>query len=187
MDWPTYQHDLARVLSQVSQADVESFASWIDYAYLTDRTVFVCGNGGSAANASHFAQDLAKGTGAYRSRTPLRAISLCDSVGAITAWANDSEYADVFTGQLQSLARPGDELIAISGSGNSDNVLRAVLWGNDEGLHTVAVTGFDGGKLKRLAQFTLHVPCENMGMVEAAHAAIFHHAVDRLREMWSRE
>ena len=185
-DWPAYQDELSRVLSQVSQADVDSFISFIDYAHFYHRTVFVCGNGGSAANASHFAQDLAKGTvspGGVR----LRALSLCDNAAWLTALANDIDYSAVFVEQLVQLAGAWDVLVAISGSGNSPNVVRAVAWGNAHQLKTVAVTGFDGGRLKEIADFTLHVPCHDMGMVEAAHAALFHHTVSRLRRMWAAQ
>ena len=148
-----------------------------------ERTIFLIGNGGSAANASHFAQDLAKGTapGLEASRR-LRVLSLADNVGFLTALANDVGYERVFEQQLRTLARPGDLLIAISGSGNSPNVLRAVAWAREAGLETLGVTGFDGGKLRGMVDHGVHVPCDDMGICETLHAAVFHCAMSGLRE-----
>ena len=152
-------------------------------AFDRDRTVFLIGNGGSAANASHFAQDLAKGTApGLESKRRLRALSLADNVGFLSALANDVGYERVFEQQLRTLARPGDLLVAISGSGNSPNILRAVEWAREQGLETLGVTGFDGGKLRGMVDHALHVPCDDMGMCETLHAAVFHCAMTGLRE-----
>ncbi len=152
-------------------------------AFERERSVFLIGNGGSAANASHFAQDLAKGTApGLEAPRRLRAISLADNVGFLTALANDVGYERVFEQQLRTFAQPGDLLIAISGSGNSPNILRAVEWAREAGVETLGVTGFDGGKLRSLADHALHVPCDDMGMCETLHAAVFHFAMSQLRE-----
>lgn len=152
-------------------------------AFDAERTVFLIGNGGSAANASHFAQDLAKGTApGLEAPRRLRALSLADNVGFLTALANDVGYERVFEQQLRTLARPGDLLIAISGSGNSPNVLRAVEWAREAGLLTLGVTGFDGGKLRGMVDHAVHVPCDDMGICETLHAAVFHCAMSGLRE-----
>ena len=152
-------------------------------AFEADSTVFLAGNGGSAAAASHFGQDLAKGTlSDLRMRRRFRVISLADNVGFITALANDEGYASVFEQQLRNLGRPGDLLVAISGSGNSENVLRAVDYARSIGMRTLGVTGYDGGKLRRIADVSVHVPVWDMGMAEALHGVIFHFAMSQLRE-----
>ncbi len=151
-------------------------------AFQEGRTIFLAGNGGSAANASHFGQDLAKGTLAdMRAERRFRVIPLTDNVGFITALANDEGYESVFEQQLRNLARPGDLLVAISGSGNSPNILRAVEYAKSIGMTTVGVTGFDGGKLRRMADERVHVPVDDMGMCEALHGVVFHLAMAQLR------
>lgn len=149
-------------------------------------TIFVCGNGGSATTASHFAQDLAKSTlldpdDADR----LRVVALAD-VSVVTAWANDHGFETVFEQPLRALARPGDLLVALSGSGNSVNVLNAVRWANAHGVETFAATGFDGGTLRRLAGDAVHVDVPDMEIAENAHLAIAHVVVCATRE-WKRE
>jgi D-sedoheptulose 7-phosphate isomerase len=109
-----------------------------------------------------------------------RVLSLTDNTPYILAWANDEGYDRVFVEQLKNLASPGDVLVAISGSGNSKNVLAAVEWANGHGLKTVGCTGFSGGKLKTLAHKNLHVPLDDMGIVETLHLAAFHWVVDDL-------
>lgn len=146
-------------------------ALWATYA--RDGTIIVCGNGGSAATASHFACDLAKWTISPGARR-LRALALTDNVPLITAWGNDTAYERVFVEQLMTLYRPGDTLVAISGSGNSPNVLRAVEWANGQGAATVGITGFGGGKLAGLAQVSLVAPSSFMPEVEDVHSAICH-------------
>ncbi len=148
-----------------------------------DHTVFLIGNGGSAANASHFAQDLAKGTlSSMDAKRRFRAVALTDNIGFITALANDEGYDSIFEQQLRNLARSGDILVAISGSGNSPNVIRGVEFAKSIGMTVIGVTGFDGGKLKSLADVSVHIPVDDMGMTEALHAVVFHLAMSRLRE-----
>jgi D-sedoheptulose 7-phosphate isomerase len=155
-------------------------------AFQAGSTIFLAGNGGSAANASHFGQDLAKGTLAdMRQERRFRVVPLTDNVGFITALANDEGYESVFEQQLRNLARPGDLLIAISGSGNSANVLRAVEYAKSIGMTTIGVTGFDGGRLRRLADEGVHVPVDDMGMCEALHVVVFHLAMAQLRSRLS--
>ena len=151
-------------------------------AFLDERTIFLAGNGGSAAAASHFGQDLAKGTlASMDARKRFRVIPLTDNIGFITALANDEGYETIFEQQLCNLARPGDVLIGISGSGNSANVLRAVEYARSIDMQTIGVTGFDGGKLIGMVDLSVHVPIEDMGMCEALHGVIFHAAMSRLR------
>ncbi|HEY3284905.1 MAG TPA: SIS domain-containing protein [Armatimonadota bacterium] len=137
------------------------------------RQVFTLGNGGSAMTASHIVCDFQKSL-CGPDGLGLRAMALTDSLSLITAWANDADYTQVFARQVKVLAKPGDLLLAISGSGNSPNVLRAVEQANEMGLVTLGLTGFDGGKLKDLAQTALVVPSHNMQVVEDAHMVVCH-------------
>ncbi|OPZ29666.1 MAG: Phosphoheptose isomerase 1 [Lentisphaerae bacterium ADurb.BinA184] len=176
---------LDRVLDAARRTDAGAFAQLVDWlveAYTAGRTVFIVGNGGSAANASHLCEDLGKGTLTdFAAQRRLRVISLTDNVPYILAWANDLSFEDVFAQQLRSLAAPGDLLLAISGSGNSPNVLRAVEYARTVGVRTFAATGFDGGRLRGLADGVLHVPVNDMGVAEAVHGIYFHLLVDVLR------
>jgi D-sedoheptulose 7-phosphate isomerase len=156
-------------------------------AFEEERTIFLIGNGGSAAAASHFGQDLAKGTlTSMQAKQRFRVVPLTDNIGFITALANDEGYEAIFEQQLRNLARRGDLLIAISGSGNSPNVLRAVEYARSIGMKSIGVTGFDGGKLRALADESVHVPIEDMGMTEALHGVVFHLAMAQLRTKLAR-
>jgi D-sedoheptulose 7-phosphate isomerase len=176
---------VGRELLLVNPAEVKNLADAIYHCYEQGHTVFLCGNGGSGSNASHFCEDLGKGTLRREhfdndSKKRLRVLSLTDNTPYILAWGNDEGFDRVFVEQLKNLATPGDLLIAISGSGNSPNVLRAVEWANRNGLKTFGCTGFSGGKLRTLAQQGVHVPLEDMGIVESIHLTAFHWVVDDL-------
>lgn len=137
------------------------------------RRVYVCGNGGSASTASHMASDLNKG--ATRKDSPrFRAIALTDNIASMTAHANDSSYEDIFVEQLKNHLEKGDVVVAISGSGNSTNVLKAVEYANALGATTIGLSGFDGGKLSRIAKVSYVVPNECMQQVEDIHLLIEH-------------
>ena len=138
-----------------------------------DAQVFVVGNGGSAATASHFAVDLGKGASLDAERR-FRVLSLTDNVPWITALGNDLSYEDVFVEQLKNFARRGDLLLAISGSGNSENVLRAVRYANSIGCRTIGLAGFAGGKLREQAQECLVVSSDHMGRIEDGHFVVQH-------------
>ncbi len=172
-------------LSRIDAGQVRSLADAIHDCYRNGHFVFICGNGGSGSNASHFCEDLGKGTLRREDfdndrKKRLRVLSLTDNTPYILAWGNDEGFDRVFVEQLKNLASPGDLLVAISGSGNSPNVLRAVEWGNNHGLTTFGCTGFGGGKLKSLAQHNLHVDLDDMGIVESIHLTVFHWIVDNL-------
>jgi D-sedoheptulose 7-phosphate isomerase len=169
----TYLAQLARTLEAIPRRALEDVAQALWQTYERDGTIIVCGNGGSAATASHFACDLAKWT-INTSRRRLRALALTDNVPLMTAWSNDRSYEAVFLEQLITHYRPGDLLFAISGSGNSPNVLQAVQWANQSGAPTVGLSGFDGGQLARLVRCSLHVDNRVMPQVEDAHSAICH-------------
>ncbi|MBI1830986.1 MAG: SIS domain-containing protein [Planctomycetes bacterium] len=172
-------------LAKIDPVQVQALADALYRCYQSRNLVFVIGNGGSGSNASHFCEDLGKCTLRREDfdndkKKRLRILSLTDNTPYILAWANDEGFDRVFSEQLKNLATPGDLLIAISGSGNSPNILKAVDWANKNGLTTFGCTGFSGGKLKGLAQQGLHVPLDDMGVVESIHLTAFHWVVDNL-------
>ena len=137
------------------------------------RTVFIIGNGGSASTATHMATDLCKGT-AINGQPGVRAVSLVDNVALLTAWSNDADYEQSFSGPLQAYLAPDDVLIAISASGRSRNVLEAARVANRMGAVTIGLTGFGGGGLAQLTQVSLVVDADDYGLVEDVHLAINH-------------
>ena len=188
MDFRTYRDKFKEILDSIDPQEVGELLDLLARAREEGRWVFIVGNGGSAANASHACEDLIKGTlSDFENQKRLKIMSLTDNTPAILAWANDEGYDRVFVEQLKTFASPGDLLIAISGSGNSPNVLAAVEWAEEKGLTTVGFTGFDGGKLKRLARHTVHVPIRDMGAAEAAHDVVFHYLVAALHERFASE
>lgn len=177
-----YLDRLTAALKSVRSDELNTFLGLMEFAFLQRSTVFVFGNGGSGATASHFCEDLGKGTlESPAAATRFKVLSLTDNTPYILAWANDHGYETIFEQQLRNFAEPGDVAIGISGSGNSPNVLRAIDFANRSGLITVGVTGFDGGKLAALAQYKLHVPCTDMGIVESVHVSLFHYVVTYLK------
>jgi len=142
-------------------------------AYDKQRQIFVFGNGGSGSTASHLACDINKGVSLGLAKR-FKLICLNDNVPTILAYANDVSYEDVFVEQLKNLLNPGDLVIGISGSGNSRNVIKAIRYGNEHGAESVALTGFDGGKLAQLADISLIAPADDMQMVEDIHLIVCH-------------
>jgi D-sedoheptulose 7-phosphate isomerase len=179
---------LARVAQEIGRIDpgqVKALADAMYDCYQNDRFIFLIGNGGSGSNASHFSEDVGKGTLRREDydndrKRRFRIVSLTDHTPYILAWGNDEGFERVFIEQLKNLASPGDLLVAISGSGNSPNILRAVEWANAHGVRTFGCTGFSGGRLRTLAQENLHVPLDDMGIVESIHLTAFHWVVDDL-------
>lgn len=174
-----YLKRVAEVFETLDHRQIEGMADDIYRAYEDGKFVFICGNGGSGSNASHFCEDLGKSTLDRKDFTNdamkrLKVLSLTDNTPYILAWGNDEGFERVFVEQLKNFASPGDVLIAISGSGNSPNILNAVEWANKKGLTTWGVTGYDGGKLKSLGQKNFHVPLDDMGIVECLHLTAFH-------------
>src|SRR5215216_5505653 len=168
-----YLLQVAQTLIHLPRDPLEQIAQALWETYERDGTILICGNGGSAASATHFACDLAKLTISADCRR-VRALALTDNIALMTAWSNDQAYADVFVEQLIGVYRPGDLLFTISGSGNSPNVLRAVEWANECGAPTIGLTGFDGGMLARLARYSLRMDNHVMPQVEDVHMAICH-------------
>ncbi len=188
LDVGDYIERLRSELTRVDPDQVRQFAELIHGAWKDGRFVFLFGNGGSATTCSHFAEDLGKNCvreeavdcRSNETFRRLKVLSLTDNVGWITALANDFSYDQIFVQQLMHYAGPGDLAVAISGSGNSPNVLAAVDWANRHGLTTFGLTGYDGGELKKMQQAGLHVALDDMAMVESIHMAVGHWVVDDL-------
>jgi D-sedoheptulose 7-phosphate isomerase len=185
MNARSFLERVGQELLRIDVSEIEALADAIHRCYQSQRFVFLCGNGGSGSNASHFCEDLGKGTLRREDfeddgKRRLRVLSLTDNTPYILAWGNDEGFDRIFVEQLKNLASHGDLLIAISGSGNSPNVLRAVDWANRHGLETFGCTGFGGGKLRGMAKHSFHVPLDDMGIVESIHLTAFHWIVDNL-------
>lgn len=183
MNFSEYKSYTQKALESVDEAEVTAFIDTLFDAYERGVMVFVIGNGGSAANASHLAQDLAKGTCASMDQERrLRALSLTDNLAFFSALGNDEGYDQVFVQQLRTFCNPGDLLVAISGSGNSPNILRAVEYASNHGLKTIGVTGFSGGKLYDMVHQRVHVPLDDMCTAESVHSVVFHYVILELQK-----
>jgi D-sedoheptulose 7-phosphate isomerase len=174
-----YLQRLEAELRKIDLAEMQRWADLIYRAWENERFVFIFGNGGSGTTASHMAEDLGKSTLKSEdlkdeSKKRLKVLSLTDNAGWIMAVGNDVAYDQIFVQQLMNYGGKGDLVIAISGSGNSPNVLNAVDWANRHGLTTFGLTGYGGGRLKAMQQDGLHVPLDDMGMVESIHLCLFH-------------
>lgn len=162
-----YFIELQTTLEKVKVSDIEKVAQVILTAFKQDRTIFIFGNGGSAATASHMACDLLKKTG-------LKVISLTDNVASITALSNDYSYKEIFVRQLKSLLKPRDLVIGISASGNSPNIIAAFQYAKKQGAITVGFLGFQGGKAKKLVDYDITIPSNNYGVIEDLHSSLNH-------------
>ncbi len=181
-----YLDRVCREIQNLDVAQMEAVSQLIEDAYHAGRFVFIIGNGGSGANASHLSEDLAKCTlRDFENQKRLKVLSLTDNTAGIMAWGNDEGYDRIFIEQLKNLASPGDLLLAISGSGNSPNILKAVEWSNKNGMTTVGFTGFTGGKLQKMAHHNLHSGVDDMGLVESIHQVAFHWIIDDLNRRFA--
>lgn len=172
MEIRDYFAGLSELIGRLPFREIEELVGLLQEARGRGACVFVFGNGGSAATASHFACDLGKGT--VREGAPRFRIVTLHDLATFSAYANDLGYETVFAEPLKSLARPGDVAVGISASGNSPNVLRAVEAARKLGLHTVGITGYQGGKLRELVDLCIIVPSEDMQQIEDMHLAILH-------------
>jgi D-sedoheptulose 7-phosphate isomerase len=169
-----YFKELHHVAGNVAVDGIDHIANTLLKAYESARTIYLFGNGGSAALASHFACDLGKGTAYCNGGRRFRVLALTDNIPTLTAWANDSSYDDVFSEQLRCFVQAQDIAFAISGSGNSKNVLNALQVARDAGAVTVGISGFQGGEMKSLCDICVLVPSNNMQIIEDLHLAITH-------------
>lgn len=169
----TYRDKLIETLNGLDLKKVDEAIAWLAEARDKGRTIFMTGNGGSAASASHFVCDMLKGASFQRDKR-FRIMSLHDNMPTLTAYSNDVDYHDSALEQLKNFAQPGDVVIAISGSGNSPNVLRVLDYANEKGLKTIGLTGRDGGKMAPKVQLQIHTPEPHMGRIEDAHMIALH-------------
>jgi phosphoheptose isomerase len=176
-----YAEEMARAAKSIEAAAFERAAATLTEAYLRGARVFSCGNGGSASIANHMQCDHVKGIRTATDLTP-QVFSLSANVELLTAIANDTGYENTFLYQLQSQSEPGDVLIAVSSSGRSANIVSALTWARDQGLRTIAVTGFDGGAARAAAEISIHVDCTNYGIVEDLHQTIMHALAQYIRQ-----
>ena len=169
-----YAQSVIDLIENQSWLEVETLANDLYENWIDGRQLFLCGNGGSAATASHFANDVAIGSGDYE--RPFRALSLTDNVAVLTALGNDFGYEEVFVRQLRVLAERDDVVVAISASGNSPNLVTALEYAAEFGLRSVALTAFDGGRIRAMADQGVHVPTElgEYGPAEDAHMVLDH-------------
>jgi D-sedoheptulose 7-phosphate isomerase len=185
LDTTAYLQRLQDELSRIDPAALKTWSDLIFQAWEREQFVYIFGNGGSGTTASHMAEDLGKSTLREadlgdETKRRLRVLSLTDNAGWLMAVGNDLSYDQIFVQQLMNYGRADDLVIAISGSGNSPNVLKAVDWANRHGLITFGLTGFDGGRLKAMQQHGLHVALHDMGMVESIHLCLFHWVLNDL-------
>jgi len=187
-----YLQTCTSVIHKIDRDQVRLLGHQLFHAWENGRFVFVCGNGGAGSTAGHFAEDLLKSTldrDKYLNDDAKRfkVMSLSENTSSILAWANDEGFERIFVEQLKNFASPGDVFVAMSGSGNSRNVLLALEWANDHGLSTWGLTGFDGGELGQLAQQHLHIPIDDMGIAQSMHLLVFHWILDDLHGRINRK
>jgi len=177
----TYFAHLSSTIEILPLHTINEAVEFLMRAYETSATIFLFGNGGSAALASHLACDLGKGT-INGSPKRFRALALTDNVPLMTAWANDSKYDNIFAEQLLNFVQPQDVALAISGSGNSPNVLNALQAARDAGAYTVGLTGFEGGRMKELCDVCVVIPSDNMQIIEDLHLCVAHSLFTTIRQ-----
>lgn len=182
---PNYIGRLQQTLASIDLGQVNQFIALLEKARAEDRQVFFCGNGGSASTANHMACDFLKGC-SYGKKERFRVISLSESIPTMTAYGNDVGYEMIFVEQLKNFAQAGDVFVAISGSGNSANVVNAMNYANQIGCETVALSGFAGGKIGPLAKLHINVPSDHMGRIEDGHMIVLHMACYHFMDTESR-
>ncbi len=185
-----YVDKMQKILGEVDIDDVHDLIGTAWEAYQRDSMIFIAGNGGSAATATHIASDIGKNTildPTDEAEKRFKTFSLTDNVTWVTAAANDYLYEDVFVDQLRNFAQNGDLLLLISGSGNSENVVKAASWANKKGLTTAGLLAFDGGRLRDITKVNVVIPTYDYGLAETAHSFIHHYMVSALRELKEKE
>lgn len=170
----SYLNYLKDILDKINLEEVDNFVNILNEARNQEASVFFIGNGGSAATASHFANDIAIGTNDYV--LPYKAVSLTDNNAIITAIGNDHGYDQIFIRQLKIFGKPNDVLVGISASGNSQNIINAFNYATEIEMHTIAITAFDGGKMKDISKNNIHIPTEinEYGPAEDVHMILDH-------------
>lgn len=174
VDAKQYFQELQRVVKNLPHEGIDQIADALFKAYESERIIYTFGNGGSASLASHMACDLGKGTAYCNGGKRFRVLALTDNLPTLTAWANDASYEDVFSEQLRNFVHAQDVAFAISGSGNSKNVLNALEVAREAGATTLGISGFEGGRMKALCDICVVVPSNNMQIIEDLHLAMAH-------------
>lgn len=169
----TYLSTLKGTLDSLNRDEISRFAEVLEDAYRRGATIFVCGNGGSASTASHFACDINKGV-SYGLESRFKVLPLTDNLATIMAYANDTSYDLIFVEQLKNFIREGDVVVGISGSGNSRNVLLAIEHAKSQGNATVGLTGYAGGRLKAISDISVNANINDMQISEDVHFIICH-------------
>jgi len=168
-----YLELLQDTISRLNSAEIDNFLDVLMNAYNNGATIFIFGNGGSAATASHFATDLNKGI-SFGLEKRFRVMALTDNFSSVSAYSNDTSYDDVFVEQMKNFIKPGDLVIGISGSGNSKNVIKAIEYAKSSGNTTVGITGYDGGKLRQIANHSVNANINDMQISEDIHMILGH-------------
>jgi len=176
-----YRDNIVGAWASIDGSNVARAAALLHATLRRDGIIYACGNGGSAAIANHLLCDFQKGIQTGTEMKP-RVISLSSHLELITAIANDIDYNDIFLYQLRTMARPGDLLMTISASGNSENIVRAAQWAKSQNLPTIALVGFSGGRSAAIADVAIHVAAENYGVVEDVHQSLMHIFAQYLRQ-----
>lgn len=179
-DANAYFDCVVQVIAKIPLPTIDRIVDALMQAYESKKMIYLFGNGGSAALASHFACDLGKGA-TDGSGQRFRVLALTDNIPLMTAWANDTCYEDIFAEQLMNFVRSDDIALAISGSGNSMNVIKALQVARDAGAITIGLTGFQGGKMKDLCDLCMIVPSDNMQIIEDLHLSVAHAIFTALR------
>ena len=180
-DFINYIKHINSAISKIDQSSIEKVLFVLNQSFESGVRIWIAGNGGSAATASHFATDLSRCKNS--SDKPIKGISLCDNSGLITAIGNDFGYEYIYSRQLSKLATIGDLLIVLTASGNSKNILEVLRWAKNNQVKTIALTGFDGGEANKMADISIHIPTEigEYGVVEDAHSIICHFLSSQFR------
>jgi len=168
-----YLSELVDLINSIDLDEIENFINELEEAYKNDKNIFVMGNGGSASTASHFACDINKGV-SLKLNKRFKVISLNDNIPIMLAYANDISYDSIFEEQLKNYIKKDDLVIGISGSGNSKNVLMAIEYANAIGARTFGITGYDGGKLKKIAEKSIVIRSNDMQKIEDCHMILVH-------------
>jgi len=176
-----YLEEVGTILEQLPKDQITHIIRTLEQARTERRQIFLIGNGGSAATASHFANDLLKATVA-EGKPRMKAIALTDNIPIMLAYANDCGYETIFAEQLDALSAPGDLVVAFSGSGRSPNVIRALDLARERGLTTIGITGRDGGDMRERCDICLIAPCEPMEQIEDIHVVLCHLIYSAIRD-----
>ncbi len=168
-----YLDTVSGLLAAISREDIRKIVDLVRDAYANGKQVFIMGNGGSAATASHLACDLQKGITSMGTKR-FRVMAVTDNIPVMTAWANDADYSEIFAKQIATWVEPGDLVIGISGSGNSPNIIKGIEIANERGAVTAGMAGFKGGKLAQVAKYCVTVPSDNMQHIEDVHMVLSH-------------